>query len=99
MALKLCLITVNILGLNIMKPDRSKKREELSKKLIYLKHEMAKFFDCDATYIKFSDPNYISERPKIEVELMLINREVTSLKKFNTSTYYFDFEVEYIKRE
>ncbi len=30
---------------------------------------------------------------------MLINREASSLRKFNASTYYFNFEVEYIKRE
>jgi hypothetical protein len=82
-----------------MNVDQDKKTENLNKRLIYLKHEMAKFFDCDDAYIKFSDPHYIDESAKIEVELMLINRDAASLKKFNSSTYYFDFEVEYIKKE
>lgn len=85
--------------LDVIKGSVNKKRKALTEKLTSLKHKMAKFFDCDKTYIKFSDPIYINNRIKINVELMLINREAFSLKKFKSSTYYFDLEVENIKSE
>ncbi len=82
-----------------METELNDRKKDLKKKLIYLKHKMAKFFDCDDNYIKFSDPVYVDEKSKINAEIMLIDREASSLRKFNASTYYFNFEVEYIKRE
>ncbi len=80
------------LGLN-------EKRKKLKKKILYLKHQMAKYFNSDDKFIKFSDPIYKTDRYKVNVELTLINSETSTLSKLYTTTYYFDFAGEYIKRE
>jgi len=82
-----------------METELNDRKKDLKKKLIYLKHKMAKFFSCNDNFIKFSDSDYSNGRAKINAEIMLINNEVTSLKNFKTSTYYFDFEAEYFKGE
>ena len=81
-----------------MKPDLEEKKT-LRNKLFYLKHNMAKFFDCDDDFIKFSNPVYYNDRFKIEVELTIINRELDSLNTIHGNTFLFNIEGEYINRE
>ncbi len=82
-----------------MKPDFDEKKEMLKNKLLYIKYKMAKFFDCDEAFIKFSAPIYYNDRFKINAVLTIIIREVDSLNILHGNTYYFDFEGEYLRRE
>ncbi len=82
-----------------MKTDLVERREHLKEKLIFLKREMVKFFNCSNENIKFSEPAYIDDKCKVNVSFTMVNMEKSSLKRFVSSTYYFDFEDEYIKRE
>ncbi len=93
------MLAIHKLKVDAMKPDFDEKKEMLKNKLLYLRHNMAKFFDCDDAFIKLSDPIYTNDRFKINAVLTIINREVNSLNTLHGNTYYLDFEGEYLKRE
>jgi hypothetical protein len=66
----------------------------MEEKLNFLKKEMSKFFDCDESYIKFSDPISSDNRHKIDVEYTFVDRERSTSTKLHTITYYFNFEID-----
>ena len=64
-------------------------------KLSDMKRSMSEFFTCDATFIKFSDPLNSDDSFIIKTEIVLLNREKSTTTRLYTSTYIFEFNIEY----
>ena len=75
------------------------KRNEFQKKLELRRKEMAKFFKCDDSLIKFSEPVYFNNKSKVKVKFTCKNKVLNNKNWVITEKYYFDFEAEYLKRE